>query len=101
MLAFVARHDFNAQTVEHRAHRRIDVLIRARNLMTTRLQHPCERSHRRPTNPDQMVVHESIQYTLFDNLYSSSLCTKMRTGSRPRSGQDENSVCRACSTTMR
>src|SRR5436309_106982 len=65
MLAFVARHDLNSQTVEHRAHRRIDVLIRASDLMTTRLQHPCERSHRCPANPDQVVVHESIKYTLF------------------------------------
>src|SRR2546426_5221597 len=73
MLAFVARHDLNSQTFEHRAHRRIDVLIRASDLMTTRLQHPCERSHRCPTNPDQVVVHESIKYTLFANLYCSSL----------------------------
>src|SRR5438128_12643760 len=61
----VALHDLNSQTDEHRAHRRIDVLIRASDLMTTRLQHPCERSHRCPANPDQVVVHESIKYTLF------------------------------------
>ena len=60
MFAVVAGHNFDAQTVEHCAHRRIDVLIRARNLMAARLQHPCERSHRCPTNPDQVVVHESI-----------------------------------------
>ena len=58
MLAIVSRYNVDAQTFEHRAHWRIDVLIRAGNVMTTRLQHPCERSHCRPTNPDQMVVHE-------------------------------------------
>src|SRR5262245_8821047 len=48
-----------AQRLEHRRHRRINVLVGSGYMMSAGLEHSGERGHRSPTNADQVIVHVS------------------------------------------
>src|ERR1044071_10369957 len=46
----------NAKPLKLKRHRRINVFVRASDRVTLLGEHPCERSHRRPANSDQMIA---------------------------------------------
>src|ERR1044072_6908097 len=52
MFAFVTMENVDAELLEHRRHRRIDVQIRASHLVAARLKHARQGGHRRSTNAD-------------------------------------------------
>ena len=50
-------HYLDAESLELRRHRWIDVLVRAGDLVSAGLQHAGKRRHRRPANSDEVIMH--------------------------------------------
>ncbi len=53
----VPLHQADADSLQHRGHRRIHIFIGARDPMTTRLQHSRQRGHRGAADSNQVIMH--------------------------------------------